>query len=136
MPGQSGYNMFMAANLPEAIDKSGAVPVVDYSKLKVSGGSLLKVIVSNVAVVPEGVRISYLTKVRLPNVNASDEVVVVLKLQSDELYIDSQVRGDAPESSVLLDCPGIKAADVKCCYLYVRNANGSKASDSTYITLD
>lgn len=135
-PNQSGYNMFMAANLPEAIDKSGQIPVVDYSKLKVSGGTLLKVTVSNATIVAEGVRISYKSWVRLPSVNASDEVIVVLKKQNDELYIDSQVRGDAAESNILLNCPGIKAADVKCCYLYVRNANGSKASDSTYIALD
>lgn len=136
MPNQSGYNMFMSANLPEAIDKSGEVPVVDYSKLKISGGTLLKVTVSNATIVAEGVRISYQSRLRLPAVNATDEVIVVLRTHNDELYINSQARGEAPESTILLNCPGIKAADVKCCYLYVKNANGSKASDSTYIVLN
>ncbi len=38
--GKSGYNLFVAANLPAAIDKSEAEPVIDYSKLLVANGSL------------------------------------------------------------------------------------------------
>ena len=32
---ESAYNVFMRINLPEAIDKSSGVPVIDYSKLQV-----------------------------------------------------------------------------------------------------
>jgi len=32
---ESAYNVFMRINLPEAIDKTSGVPVIDYSKLQV-----------------------------------------------------------------------------------------------------
>ena len=38
---QSIYNAFVYANLPKAIDKTGATPVIDYSKLLVNSGSFL-----------------------------------------------------------------------------------------------
>ena len=35
----------------------------------------------------------------------------------------------------LIDYPGIKAVDVKCCYLFVLSADGSRASKSVYVPL-
>jgi len=133
--GKSGYNLFVAANLPAAIDKSGAEPVIDYSKLVVANGSLPQVVVQGAAIVAGGISISYQTNVRVLKVNASDEVVVVAKTLIGELLLEKQVRGEAKTGTILVDYPGIKATDVKCCYLFVRNADGSKASKSTYIEL-
>jgi hypothetical protein len=133
--GKSGYNLFVAANLPAAIDKSGAEPVIDYSKLLVANGSLPQVVVQGAAIVAGGISISYQTNVKVLKVNASDEVVVVAKTQIGELLLEKQVRGEDKTGTILVDYPGIKAADVKCCYLFVRNADGSKSSKSTYIEL-
>lgn len=133
--GKSGYNLFVAANLPAAIDKSGAEPVIDYSKLVVANGSLPQVVVSGASIVAGGISISYQTNVRVLKVNASDEVVVVAKTLIGELLLEKQVRGEAKTGTILVDYPGIKATDVKCCYLFVRNTDGSKASKSTYIEL-
>ncbi len=133
--GKSGYNLFMAANLPAAIDKSGTEPVIDYSKLVIANGSLPQVVVQGATIVAGGISIGYQTNVRVLKVNASDEVVVVAKTQIGELLLEKQVRGEAKTGTILIDYPGIKATDVKCCYLFVRNADGSKASKSTYIEL-
>lgn len=133
--GKSGYNLFVAANLPDAIDKSGAEPVIDYSKLSVANGSLPQVVVPGAAIVAGGISISYQTNVKVLKVNASDEVVVVAKTHIGELLLEKQVRGEAKTGTILVDYPGIKASDVKCCYLFVRNADGSKASKSTYVEL-
>lgn len=133
--GKSGYNLFVAANLPAAIDKSGAEPVIDYSKLLVANGSLPQVVVQGAAIVAGGISISYQTNVKVLKVNASDEIVVVAKTHIGELLLEKQVRGEEKTGTILVDYPGIKATDVKCCYLFVRNADGSKASKSTYIEL-
>ncbi len=133
--GQSSYNLFVAANLPAAIDKSGAEPVIDYSKLLVANGSLPKVVIQDATIVAGGISISYQTNVKVPKVNASDEVVVVAKTQIGELLLEKQLRGDLKTGTILLDYPGIKAADVMCCYLFVRNADGSKTSRSTFVEL-
>lgn len=133
--GQSAYNLFMAANLPGAIDKSGAEPVIVYSKLQVSKGSLPNVVVSNVAVVAAGISISYQTNVRIPKVNATDEVVAIAKTNIGEILMNTMTRGAETTGTIVIDYPGIVATDVKCCYLFVRNADGSKASKSVYIPI-
>lgn len=133
--GQSAYNQFMGANLPGAVDKSGDEPVIDYSKLVVSNGTLPQVMVTAANVTAAGISINYQTNLKIPKVYATDEVVVVAKTAIGELLIEKQVRGDAKTGTIVLDYPGIKAADVKCCYLFVRSANGSKASTSTWVPL-
>jgi hypothetical protein len=130
---QSGYNQFMAANLPGAIDKGGAEPVIDYSKLAVSDGSLPQLIVTGAAVVAEGISITYQTNTRIPKINATDEVVVVAKTLIGELLVEKQVRGEAKTATIVVDYPGIQAADVKCCYVFVRSADGAKASKSVFV---
>lgn len=131
---QSGYNQFIAANLPGAIDRGGAGPVIDYSKLVLSGGSLPQVL-ADATVVAEGISITYQTNTRIPKINATDEVVVVAKTLIGELLVEKQVRGEAKTGTIVVDYPGIRAADVKCCYLFVRSADGSKASKSVYVPL-
>ena len=134
--GQSAYNLFMAANLPGAIDKSGAEPIIDYSLLQVSAGSLPIVVVGNVTVGAAGISISYQTNVRIPKINATDEVVAIAKTNIGEILMDTKARGAETTGTILIDYPGIKAADVKCCYLFVRSADGSKASRSVHIPIN
>ena len=131
--GQSAYNLFMAANLPGAIDKSGAEPVIVYSKLQVANGSLPIVVISNVTVDAAGISISYQTNVRIPKINATDEVVAIAKTNIGEILMDTKTRGAETTGTIMIDYPGILAADVKCCYLFVRSADGSKASRSVYV---
>jgi hypothetical protein len=101
----------------------------------VANGSLPQVVVQGAAIVAGGISISYQTNVKVLKVNASDEVVVVAKTHIGELLLEKQQRGDLKTGTILVDYPGIKAAEVKCCYLFVRNADGSKTSKSTYIEL-
>lgn len=65
----------------------------------------------------------------------SENLVVVAKTQIGELLLEKQVRGEEKTGTVVVDYPGIKAADVKCCYLFVLSADGSKASMSTYVSV-
>ena len=132
---QSGYNQFMAANLPAAIDKSGAEPVIDYSKLTVSNGTLPQVVVTGGSVVPAGISITYQTNVKIPKVKADDVVMVVAKTQIGELLYEKATRTAALSATILIDYPGIQAADVKCCYLFVLSADGKRASKSVFVPL-
>ncbi len=133
--GKSGYNLFVAANLPAAIDKSGAEPVIDYSKLTVSDGTLPQVVVTGGSVTAAGISITYQTNAKIPKVNADDVVVVVAKTKIGELLYEKATRTNALSATILIDYPGIKAADVKCCYLFVLSVDGTRASKSVYVPL-
>ena len=132
---QSGYNQFMAANLPAAIDKSGAEPVIDYSKLTVSNGTLPQVVVTGGSVVPAGISITYQTNVKIPKVKADDVVMVVAKTQIGELLYEKATRTDALSATILIDHSGSQSAVVKCCYLFVLSADGKRASKSVFVPL-
>ena len=134
--GQSAYNQFMAANLPGAIDKNGAELVIDYSKLVVSLGSLPQVAVISATFEATGIDVSFKTNLLIPKVNESDEVVLIAKTFLGELLVTKKVRGTDALGVISIAHPGILATDVKCCYLFVRSANGSKASRSVYVPLN
>ncbi len=133
--GQSAYNLFMAANLSVAVDKSEAEVVIDYSKLVIAKGSLPVVTINGGSIDASGIMVRYQTNLKIPKVSAMDEVVVVAKTISGELLVESQQRGTQPEGSILLPYPGLQAADLACCYLFVCNADGSKASGSVYVPM-
>jgi hypothetical protein len=133
--GQSAYNQFMAANLPEAIDKTGSELAIDYSKLLVASGSLPKVVVTEGVIDATGIKVSYQTNLKIPKVNATDEMVLIAKTQIGELLVEKQPRGTDATGTILIDYPGIQVADVLCCYLFVKSADGSKASKSVYVPL-
>jgi Family of unknown function (DUF6266) len=131
--GKTAYNLFMAANLPGAIDKSGTEPAINYSKLVIADGSLPPLVVTEGITVAEGIQISYQTKTLIPKVSETDEMVAVAKTTVGELLVTKQVRGANPVGTILIEYPGIQPAEIKCCYLFVRSADGSKASKSVYI---
>ena len=132
---QTAYNSFMAENLPEAVSREGEVPVIDYSKLVIAKGSLSPITGVVAQITPAGISISYRTNVKIPSVNADDQVVAVAKTVEGELLLEKQLRTDANASTLLIDYPGIAAADVKCCYVFVLNAAGTKASRSVFVPL-
>ena len=131
----SPFNAFMVANLPGAVDKTGIVPVIDYTRLMVSEGSLPKVIVDTAVIVTSGITLSYRTAVLAPKVSATDEVVAFALLKTGELLIARQVRGSAALGIILIPYTGISGDDLKCCYLFVLNKDGSNASDSTHVVI-
>ena len=130
---QSPYIAFFAANLMEAIDKTGEVPVIDFSKLKVSSGILPMVSVPTAVTGATGITLSYITDSLLPDVSASDEVFALAKLKTGQLITARQVRGNEPLASILLPYPDIAASAVECCYLFVYNEDESMSSESTYV---
>lgn len=134
--GQSAYNQFMAANLPGAIDKSGAELAIDYSKLVVALGSLPQVAVVSATVEATGIEVSFKSNLLIPRVNESDEVLLIAKTLTGELLVSRQMRGTDALGVISIAYPGILAADVKCCYIFVLSANGSKASRSVYIPIN
>jgi hypothetical protein len=132
---QTSFNAFVMANLPEAIDKTGAVPVIDYSKLKVSGGTLPKVIVPTAVAGTTGITLGYKTDTLVPDVKATDEVFAFAKLKTGELIVARQVRGSEALSTIHLRYADITAAAVECCYLFVYNEDESNASVGTFVVV-
>ena len=131
----SPFNAFVKANLPNAIDKTGAIPVINYSKLVVSNGTLPEVPVINAIAGAEGITVSYKTPLNQPKVSETDEVVAFVKLKNHELIIERKVRGIETTGSIVLPYPDIKVNDVECCYLFVLSADGSNASNSTHVII-
>jgi len=130
---QTIFSAFIAANLPEAINKTGAVPVIDYSKLLVSKGTLLPVAVPSAEASASGITLTYKTGTDTPGVSTKDEVVALGKTKTGELIVARQVRGSEKTATILIPYPGIAANQVECCYLFVLNEDGSNASNSTYV---
>jgi hypothetical protein len=130
---QTPFNAFMAANLPGAINKTGAVPVIDYSKMVVSSGTLFHVTVTTAIAGASGITLNYKTDTLIPNVSGSDQVVAFAKTKNGELIIARQVRGTEALGNILIPATGINATDVECCFLFVLNKDGSNASVSTYV---
>ena len=131
----SPFNAFMKANLPAAIDKSGGIPVIDYSKVIVSSGSLPKVLAKSAAVGATGITVSYATNTKLAKVSESDQVILFALTTAGELIMERQVRGKQPLTDILIPYPGITAAEVECCYLFALSEDGKNASDSTYVEI-
>ena len=130
---QTPFNAFVAANLPEAINKAGQAPVIDYNLLTVSDGSIPVVIVTDATIGAAGITIGYKTPAKTPKVLASDEVIAFALLKSGEVITESKARGNQPISTILLPYADINAADVVCCYVFALNADGSNASKSTFV---
>jgi hypothetical protein len=132
---ESAYNVFMRINLPEAIDKSSGVPVIDYSKLQVSEGGLPQVQVISAVTGAAGITLSYKTNTGIADVSASDQVVAFGKTLEGELIIARQVRGAEALSTILIPYPGITAADMVCLYVLVMSEDGKQVSNSVFVTV-
>ena len=130
----SRYNLFVAANLPNAIDITGEVPRIDYSKLKIASGSLRKVLVTGAIINVSGIEVSYQTNVLIPNVSATDEVVAIAKTKIGKVLVAKQSRGSEAIGSILIPYQNIKEADVVCCYLFILSADRKKSTNSVYVS--
>ncbi len=131
--GWSPFNAFMTANFPTAIDKSGTAPVIDYSKLTVSGGFLPQVTVKCAIADETGITIIYKTDLFISLVFVVDQIVAVAKLKTGELIYAKQFRGKVELASIFIPLQGIHPDEVECCYVFVLNSEGRNASKSTYV---
>jgi len=132
---ESAYNFFMRINLPEAINKSGAVPVIDYSKLQVSKGGLPPVKVLSAVVGTSGITLSFKSNLSIAYVSETDQIVAFGKTKDGELIIARQVRGSQQLSTILIPYAGISADDMVCCYMLATSEDGKQVSDSTYVVV-
>ena len=130
----STYNLFISANYPSAIDKSGEVPVVSYLQLQVSKGSIPKIKTTGFTMDAEGITISYETGIGLPKVSETDEIIAFAKLKKGSLLITRQPRGSEETGSIFIPFKDEKDEVVECCYLFTRSEDGKKVSNSTYIS--
>ncbi|MDP4238638.1 MAG: DUF6266 family protein [Bacteroidota bacterium] len=131
----SPYNVFMKANLDAAIDSASGTPVIDYSKLTVSEGSLPELVIGSATVGTTGITIPYETDIAVAKVSASDQLIAFAKTKKGSLLLARQVRGSEPLSTVLIPYPNISASDVECCYIFVLNQDGTKACNSKFVQL-
>ena len=132
----SAYNMFISANYPSAVDKTGEVPVIVYPQLLVSKGSIPRVRITGSTVEAQGITISYETGMGLPKVSASDEIIAFAKLTDNCLLISRMPRGNEESESIVIPIADDTDETVECCYVFARSADGKKVSNSVYVELN
>lgn len=131
----SPFNQFMALNLPNAIDASGGVPMIDYSKMVIAKGTLPPANDAKATFGTTGVTISCLTNIDFPRAGADDVLIVLGKMKTGALYAARQARGNDASTSVLLPLPNVTANDMEFVYVFAVSADGKKASNSAYVAL-
>jgi len=131
----TAYLAFMKANIPGAIDKSGEVAVIDFSKLIIADGTLPKLSVKSATLDATGVTLTYLPMINNQSNSPTDVVVAMVLLKTDELWIERQARGSETLDTVFIPVTDVTAEDVQAIYLFVKNADGSKTSNSVYVAL-
>lgn len=132
----SAYNMFISANYPSAIDKTGELPVLNYPMLFISKGSIPKVKLIESILNTDSLIIRYETSLGLPKVSETDEIVVVAKYPTGELLVEKQTRGSEKTGSILIPLIKITTCKPECCYVFARSTDGKKASNSIYVELN
>jgi hypothetical protein len=131
----SAFNVFMSLNLPNAIDSTGDVSVIDYSLLQVSKGSLPGVDDVKVEINAAGITFTGDTLLDYPKALTTDVITVLLKKANGALKAVKQPRGEGETFSAQIALPGITAADVEFVYVFVNSADGTKASNSVYVPI-
>ena len=132
----SVYAAFMAANLSGAIDKSGSVATIDYTKLKVADGSLAMPSVKSASHGVSGVTIEYRPMLGNQLNMATDEMVALALMKSGELWVERQPRGETALETLVIPLEDVTTEDVLGVYLFTKRADGSKVSKSVYVPLE
>ena len=131
---QSPYNYFIALNLPGAIDNSGDVPVIDYSQLQISKGSLPAVVVNTATMTADGLKLECDSCVNYGTTVAADDVITVLcKAKSGALYFVRQPRGSEEQCTINLAIPATARQNIEFVYVFALSADGKKASGTVYV---
>ena len=129
----SPYNAFMKANLDSAINKTGGIPVIDYSKMIVAEGSLPQVEIASATVGATGITISYATDTTIAKVSASDQVIAFAKTAKGQLGVVRKARGGEATGTVHIPFKNLSASDIVCCFVFILNVDGTKASKSEFV---
>ena len=133
---QSPYNYFMSLNLPNAIDNSGEVPVIDYSLLQISKGNLPGVNVISTAVSNNVITLECESCFSYSKTAGADDLITVLcRTNKGALYFTKQARGSEDTCQLTVNVPSVVKENIDFVYAYVISADGKKASNSTHVTL-
>ena len=132
---QTAFNAFVAENFPRAIVNSGETPVIDYSELKVSKGTLTSMNLISATVNETGLVATFQTNAGLPNLSSADVAILLVKTISGRLYVTKGIRGSEDETVLTVPIENLQIADVECVYLIMTTADGKKAADSVFVEL-
>ena len=130
--------MFVAANFKSAFDDTGELPVISYTLLLVSKGSLPMIKVIESVVGEKGITVRYETNLHFPKVSATDKVIAFVKTKKEQLLIGEELRGSETEGTVFIQPSHIDMDDseIMCCYIFALSADGKKSSNSVFISLE
>lgn len=132
---QSAANVFMKLNLPAAIDTTGEIPVIDYSKLTIAKGSLKNVDVISASFANGKVTLNVATKSDWHEVDATDKIQMIAGTTAGRLFVGESTRGSEAELSISLTVNATEASEIAFVYLFVFSADKSKASNSVFVAL-
>ncbi len=134
---QSAYNYFMALNLPNAIDNSAEVPVVDYSLLQIAKGSLPAVNVLSATFENNTITLECESCVAYTTNSVAEDLITVLcRTKNGALYFTKQLRGSETNCQLVVNVPVATKENIEFVYAFVTSADGKKASNSIYVKLD
>lgn len=132
---QTAANVFMKLNLPAAIDTTGEIPVIDYSKLTIAKGSLKNVDVISANFANGKVTLNVVTKSDWHEVDATDKIQIIAGTTSGRLFVGVNSRGSEAELSISLNVAATEVSEIEFVYLFVFSADKSKASNSVFVAL-
>lgn len=134
--GVSVYNQFFAVNMPKVIDSSGDGVTLNYEEMTISAGPIGKVRDVVATITADGVFASFYTGLKNPKASPTDQLYALLKTHDGDLVMETQPRGEEQTGTILLDYPGIKKEDIAYCYIFLTNADGTKASDTVFVAVE
>jgi hypothetical protein len=134
--GVSVYNQFFAVNMPRVIDSSGDSVTLNYEEMTISTGPVGKVRDTVATITAEGVSVTFYAGLRNPKASPTDLLYALLKTNDGDLVMETQPRGEEQNGTILLDYPGIKKEDIAYCYIFLTNADGTKASETVYVAVE
>jgi hypothetical protein len=132
----SPYNVFMALNLPGAIDDSGETPVIDYSRLQIAKGSLPGVQVGAATLEAAGLRLSLNTNIGFPRASDTDIIRIVAGTSRGTLHTASINRGTVSTLETTLTMTDVSADDIVFVYVFVNTDDGKKSSNSMFVEIN
>lgn len=132
---QTAANVFMKLNLPAAIDTTGEIPVIDYSKLTIAKGSLKNVDVISASFANGEVTLNVATNSDWHEVDATDKIQMIAGTTAGRLFVGVNPRSSEAELSISLTVNVTEASEIAFVYLFVFSADKSKASNSVFVAL-
>lgn len=119
----------MAANLSNAVDKSGEFPVFDYSKMILSKGSFAAGRSTGITIAQDGIQVNYqpLSENGEPSWWCGDSNTENCGRQG---VVGEKPRGQSEEDSIFVQLSNASAERIMYMYMMVVSADKTKASKS------